>query len=206
MSPKIVDKTEKRQQIAFAAMEVFGEKGFERTRMDDVAREAGVGKGTLYEYFKDKEALLQGAFDMLMTEMAEEMIPVRDPEKTSIEILREMTMGTVKAMVQVGNAYRFLLEYMLHTSRRDQDYREFSEFLINYRKWLVTLLTQGIKNREIRPDIDVEKTAAAFAAWFDGAIFHWIVLPDSVSLEEMAEQFLDMTMNGLKLEAQTEKG
>lgn len=48
------------EEILKAALEVFGEQGFTRTRLDDVARRAGVSKGTLYLYFDSKDALFRG--------------------------------------------------------------------------------------------------------------------------------------------------
>ena len=49
----------RRQAILDAALSVFAERGFEAARLDDVAARAGVAKGTLYLYFRDKEALFE---------------------------------------------------------------------------------------------------------------------------------------------------
>lgn len=49
----------RREAILDAALIVFADRGFEAARLDDVAAKAGVAKGTLYLYFKDKEALFE---------------------------------------------------------------------------------------------------------------------------------------------------
>src|SRR5262245_30436800 len=49
----------RRQAILDAALAVFAARGFEAARLDDVAAQAGVAKGTLYLYFKDKQALFE---------------------------------------------------------------------------------------------------------------------------------------------------
>ncbi len=49
----------KREAILSAALEEFSARGFAAGRLDDVARRAGVAKGTIYLYFRDKETLLQ---------------------------------------------------------------------------------------------------------------------------------------------------
>lgn len=54
-----VDAAERRQAILDAALTVFAERGYEAARLDDMAARAGVAKGTLYLYFKDKEALFE---------------------------------------------------------------------------------------------------------------------------------------------------
>jgi AcrR family transcriptional regulator len=51
--------TERRQVILAAALEEFSARGFEATRLDDVAKRAKVAKGTIYLYFHDKESLFQ---------------------------------------------------------------------------------------------------------------------------------------------------
>ncbi|HEV2561534.1 MAG TPA: TetR/AcrR family transcriptional regulator [Rhizomicrobium sp.] len=47
-------------EILEAALAVFAEKGFAATRMEDIARSAGVTKGTIYLYFESKEAVFRG--------------------------------------------------------------------------------------------------------------------------------------------------
>ena len=47
----------KRDQILNAARMVFSRGGLEKGKMADIAKEAGVGKGTVYEYFQSKEKL-----------------------------------------------------------------------------------------------------------------------------------------------------
>ena len=47
------------REICAAALEVFAEKGFAAAKLDEIARRAGVSKGTLYLYFKDKQELFR---------------------------------------------------------------------------------------------------------------------------------------------------
>src|SRR5262245_26581373 len=51
--------TGRREHILQAALEEFSAHGFEAARLDDMARRAGVAKGTIYLYFRDKEELFQ---------------------------------------------------------------------------------------------------------------------------------------------------
>ena len=57
--PKIIDKEEKKSEIFDAAMRAFAKKGAAGTKIQDIAEEAGVGKGTIYLYFKNKEEIFQ---------------------------------------------------------------------------------------------------------------------------------------------------
>lgn len=58
-SVKSAEQVARRDAILQAALRVFAEHGFEAARLDDVAARAGVAKGTLYLYFRDKTALFE---------------------------------------------------------------------------------------------------------------------------------------------------
>ncbi len=59
--PIIVDKNKKRREILQAAMKVFARDGYHRARIEAVAEEAKIGKGTVYEYFRSKTDLFHCA-------------------------------------------------------------------------------------------------------------------------------------------------
>lgn len=85
MIAKFIDKDIKRRDIALAAMEVFSERGFEAASMSRVAAKAGVGKGTIYEYFPSKDELIATSIRIWMEQMiadAEEaMEKIPSPEE-----------------------------------------------------------------------------------------------------------------------------
>jgi len=55
----------RREQIVEAATRVFAQKGFRRATTREVAREAGISEGTIYNYFEDKDALLMAILERL---------------------------------------------------------------------------------------------------------------------------------------------
>ena len=57
----------RREAILAAALDEFSSRGFEAARLDDVARRAGVAKGTIYLYFRDKESLFQELIRAMLT-------------------------------------------------------------------------------------------------------------------------------------------
>lgn len=61
-------KEDKRELIREAAIRVFSEKGFHRTRAEEIAQAAGVAVGTIYNYFKNKDEIL---LDIFATEFEE---------------------------------------------------------------------------------------------------------------------------------------
>jgi AcrR family transcriptional regulator len=79
-------KEERPSELLDAALEVFAERGYAATRLEDVARRAGVTKGTMYLYFANKEALFKELVrktTLPVVEMVEELVrthhgPARD--------------------------------------------------------------------------------------------------------------------------------
>jgi AcrR family transcriptional regulator len=62
-----VRSAERRDAILAAALDEFSSRGFEAARLDDVARRAGIAKGTIYLYFRDKETLFQELIRTMLT-------------------------------------------------------------------------------------------------------------------------------------------
>jgi AcrR family transcriptional regulator len=75
-------------QIIEAAFRVFGEQGLQRARLEDVAREAGVSKGTIYLYFESKEALFREVVRAKIVSAIEAAERELDKEISCTETLR----------------------------------------------------------------------------------------------------------------------
>ncbi len=74
MSPKIVNRQEKREHILRAALKVFSDKGISEFKMIDIATAAGIGKGTIYEYFPGKDDIITGCFNIFMHDFGDTII------------------------------------------------------------------------------------------------------------------------------------
>jgi AcrR family transcriptional regulator len=113
----------RREAILAAALDEFSERGFAAARLDDVARRAGVAKGTIYLYFSDKENLFQelvramlaplvgaleamGSVDMPLPALAEHMADlfVR-------EIYETRRKDVIRLMISEGRRFPKLAEF-----------------------------------------------------------------------------------------------
>ncbi|MDK2882283.1 MAG: hypothetical protein PWP58_619 [Bacillota bacterium] len=84
--------TGKAEAILAAALRVFAEQGFSQARVEDIARAAGVGKGTIYEYFTSKHAIFEEAVEQGMARylncLDEELAAPRPAEEKLRRIAR----------------------------------------------------------------------------------------------------------------------
>ena len=91
-------RTERREAILAAALEEFSARGFAATRLDDVARRAGVAKGTIYLYFRDKESLFQELVRAMLSPLvgAIEAAPLRDlPIRAVAEMIVDVFVNEI---------------------------------------------------------------------------------------------------------------
>jgi AcrR family transcriptional regulator len=116
-------RAERRQAILAAALKEFSARGFAAARLDDVADAAGIAKGTIYLYFRDKEALFQ---DLIRAEMSPVVatletalavdLPVRAVAEQAIELFVREIYNTerkhiIRLVISEGPRFPHLAEF-----------------------------------------------------------------------------------------------
>src|SRR5437870_9385108 len=95
------EDSSKRRQILDGARKVFMDLGFDAASMNEIARSAGVSKGTLYVYFADKNRLFEAIIENEALEQSKVVFnldPGRDPETT----LREFGLAYMALLCRPG--------------------------------------------------------------------------------------------------------
>jgi len=101
-APTEADDSEKRRQIIAGAREAFLARGFDAASMGEIAREAGVSKGTLYAYFESKEALFQAIVYEQCQRQAERLFEFDFADRDVEKVLRRLGIGYVSFLCQPG--------------------------------------------------------------------------------------------------------
>lgn len=142
-------------EIVEAALDAFAEKGFAATRLDDVAKRAGVSKGTLYLYFRDKEDLFKAVIQLALVPniaLAEERLALS--QGSTVEMFRNVVGNFVAAVVdsKVG----VIPKLVIGEAHNFPDIAKFyvDEVVSRGLKIVATILQRGIERGEIRPSID----------------------------------------------------
>ena len=91
-------KAERPQEILAAAFDVFAAHGYEAARIDDVARKAGIAKGTIYLYFRDKERLFRAMVRSLVQKRFDAI--AGSFQGTGEQLLRELHSRMYSQMVR----------------------------------------------------------------------------------------------------------
>ncbi|QLY31004.1 TetR/AcrR family transcriptional regulator [Nocardia huaxiensis] len=182
MSPKRVDKTARRQEILAAAVRVFARKGFAASRIDDVATEAGIAKGSVYLYFDSRDALLAAAFEQYSGDSQAIVRRILESDAPPLDRFATLVREVLGALATTPDHARILLD-LWATDYMREVYQE-------HRVLITGLL------REIRPDLG-EAHATVIVGVIEGVLLQWLVDPE-VPVGELAQPILDICIDGLR--------
>jgi AcrR family transcriptional regulator len=196
MSPKLIDKEQRKKEIALVALDLFAEKGFETTSISSVAEAAGIGKGTVYEYFISKEELFFCGLLAWCEEMAQGMTElfctIKDPE----ELMRKYVHAMMEAYVYDPRTVKIMLsifQIMLKNDEMIPQNQLFRKMFDAIRKSLVDILLEGVSNGYFKPEIakDAETIVINLFAYLDGIGFHYLMNTEGVDWEKQVDFYLD---------------
>ena len=145
---KIVDKAKKRKEIALSCKELFLEKGMKVT-VSELAKAAGIGKGTIYEYFKNKEDIIFEILNLLIEEFNKDFFVKLSSADTVFEKLLIFAEFFYKDYEDLQKIYKEFLSINLTSSNSEmkQFATKSKEF---YYKVLEDILNYGIERKELK--------------------------------------------------------
>lgn len=110
-SNRAVRAAERRQAIIDAGLDEFVARGFVATRLDDVAKRAGVAKGTIYLHFKDKEALFQELVRTALVPVIGRLMVPQAPGGSARALLEAFAATFVREVVETrrGDIVRLII-------------------------------------------------------------------------------------------------
>ncbi len=162
--PKTVDKQKKRQNIALSSTELFCKKGFHNLTVSEVAHNAKIAKGTIYEYFKNKEDIVFAIIEY------EQVIYDKEIEKnikntTNIEnkilALFDLCIDESPVGIQRRKMYKEFILICLDSP--NQDIIDFQNNIKSkYTLWLKEIIAEGIKENKLKTE-SLEFTNGLFA-------------------------------------------
>ena len=191
------------EEIVAAALELFVERGFSATRLDEVARRAGVSKGTLYLYFESKEALFRAVLlnvALPILEQAEKR--VADHEGSARELVQQLVLdwwgmigetrisGIPKLMVAEASNFpelaRFFVDNVVRRGRRI----------------FTRVIERGIAAGEFRPCNARYAARVLMAPMVFAAIWQHSLSPfdeDAYDVSDYLDLHLDVFVRGLSV-------
>lgn len=203
--PKFQRRADDRpREICAAALEVFAEKGFAAARLEEIAKRAGVSKGTLYLYFKDKEDLFRAV--------------VRDNVSPNIDQVREAMLAVDIPFAQIVPMFLAKLSSVASTMPLGAVVKmvigESGNFPELARVWhdqvvskalgvLVALIEKAQASGEVRPGDPRLHAFSLMGPMLMGLLYREVLQPAGgapIDIEALARQHGETVLKGLLTE------
>jgi AcrR family transcriptional regulator len=158
-------KAELKEKIIQAAVESFSQSGYDKTKMEDIAKRLGLSKGTLYLYFKSKEDLFVA--------ICERNIQQSDSEDAGFFVRKENVASDAEQIYdnirrrEQGND-RVMLEMVAESARNPKLKKSMYELHLKIHDHVMQNIKSKIDEGFIRKDVDAASLAIALVALYDG--------------------------------------
>jgi AcrR family transcriptional regulator len=200
--PKTVDREQKKDMILKAAMRLFARKGISETKMEEVAKEAKIAKGTIYEYFKSREELLNLAFNYLLV-LINKLVRQRMAEASSPD--EKIKAGFLAyldtASLGIEDYAQILPDLWAYGMRERVGETEIAFDLAwiyhQFREQYSEALKAGIADGIFR-DMDADIAASSITAAGDGLYLQWMADRANFDLQKAAGVFIENFIVGIK--------
>jgi AcrR family transcriptional regulator len=173
MSPRPNVSDERKNQIINAAEGVFTEKGFDAARMDDIADETGLSKGTLYLYFKSKDDLIIAILDRMFQREFKQLGNLNLAELSALDAIWKITDLLTKDILGLQRLIPIVYQFLALAFRNKYVQLALKKYINSYVDVLVPIIQHGIDSGEFR-QVDVHEVAIAMGAMIEGTLLLWV--------------------------------
>jgi AcrR family transcriptional regulator len=188
-------------ELLAAALDLFVEKGYTATRLDDVAARAGVSKGTLYLYFDNKEALFKAVVQEGLVPVIEEgETLIRDYQGSAAELLRHI----VKRWWESIGATHFagVIKLMISEAQNFPEVARFhhDQVVVRGKRIFAYAVELGVRQGEFRPVATDHCVRILLAPLMMLAIWRYslgVCETEPVDPASYIDTYLDMALAGL---------
>jgi AcrR family transcriptional regulator len=189
-------KEETRENIIDCAVGFFKEKGFQETSMEEIAEKSDVSKGTLYNYFQDKESILVGYFQIVIADygkqIKEKFTESKDIKLTLYRLL-DLISGIFKNDHDLAAIY---FKYRMHSRlaiNLDSSQRSGIE------KWVLEVIEKAQQDGQLRSDIPALVLTRTFQFLAMSFFISSIHSKEPFEVDTIKDQLVGLFLNGAKL-------
>ncbi|MFJ4703829.1 TetR/AcrR family transcriptional regulator [Streptomyces anulatus] len=191
-----VDAAARRDLILKAAVRVFARQGFAATRVDDVAGEAGVAKGSVYLHFDSRDALLTAAFEEYRAHSRAVIQQARTGPGDGLERLARLVRSVLDMVVAEPELARILIDLWAAGRQGAASGVDIAAVYREYRAVIAELLADAEAEEVCRAGVGAGHAVVVVGA-IEGCLVQWIVDP-TLPIAELTGPLLDVCVAGLR--------
>lgn len=186
-------RTETRERIFRAAMELFGQRGFFNTTVEDITEAADVGKGTFFNYFPSKEQVFGALYEIQLTRVSQAQVAARQGTLPLRDLLRHFVHQIAEEPGKSPQLARGLIATVVSS---DGVRKMHLETMKRGRQILGEVLRLGQKRGEIRRDLTPEDMVLALQEALIGSVLLWSLQPPS-NLQKRVDAIFEIFWAGI---------
>lgn len=194
--PKIVNYKAKKQMIMKKSVDSFLIKGIYGTHLVDIAKACGMGRTTIYQYFRNKEEIVEYTIQHLFEELRKDIrASVIDDEDNPYEKIRKLIPAIVQQYLKNRKLIVLVDLWLILIRENNPMVKQLNEHMEESRKVFRQLLEEGMKQGVIRK-MNAESMAFTLYATVESFLLH-MALHKEQKVSEHIES-LDILLEGLK--------
>ena len=197
MSPRPNVTDERKSQIINAAEDVFTKKGFDEARMDDIAEETGLSKGTLYLYFKSKDDLIIAILDRMFQREFKQLETFNQGDISATEAIWRITDLLVKDILDMIRLIPIVYQFLALAFRNKYVQKSLKKYVNRYLDILTPIVQRGIDSGEFR-QLDARQVAVAMGAVIEGTLLLWVYDKSIVEPERHIHSGMKLLLEGVQ--------
>lgn len=197
MSPRPNVTDERTSQIITAAEDVFTKKGFAEARMDDIAEETGLSKGSLYNYFKSKDDLIIAILDRIFQREFKMFDEIDLSTMSATETVNHFVDTVAKDIRLMLRLMPIAYEFLALAFRNKTVQKALKVYVNRYMDILVPIIENGIASGEFK-EVDPKEVAIAMGAVLEGTILIWVYDKSLVDPEVNIHSGMRLLLEGVK--------
>lgn len=171
------EKQQRQNDIIDAARKLFAEKNFDEVSMDEIAKKVGLGKGTLYLYFKNKESLYFAVVSRGTRIWAEMVKKEVEKGNNGLEKLKLYVNANKEFSNEYPDYFRLLYSPSLIKKQFDmekmtssQEFQEVRELFKEIMLIGIDSIQKGVDEGKIRSDVDPTEAAILLSVIYNGKV------------------------------------
>ena len=187
------------QEIIAAALAAFAENGYAATRVDDVARRAGVSKGLLYLYFKTKEELFKAVVRGLVVPRIDALTAsVEASDLSAEEFLRGPFLDFVKTIP--GSPVSVVIRLLIAEGPKHPDLVQFywDNVVSRGLQTIAELVERGVERGEFRPSVVSELPQLVVMPVVFSTVFKLLFVRQELDSDKLIETQIELLLAHMK--------
>jgi AcrR family transcriptional regulator len=198
LNPPVASRRERRsaetrERLFRSALQLFAQKGFEETTVEDITEAADVGKGTFFNYFPSKDHILIAFSDMQIGKLEQAVAGLRSSEQPLQDFMRSLVLKMTEEPIRNPGLIRALLRGYLSTTAVREMMIQKQNHAHGLHKQMIEI---GQGRGEVRSDIPAAEIAHFFRQTILGTLLIWSVTGDA-TLRERIDSALQILWRGI---------